>query len=158
MIFHTRNLRLLDSIGQGKKMFGADRNLLKINPPSKIRPPPFLNEVFAKGTFLSKVRPPIYAAVHAVMLSKKHQRSSSKADMHAPLHKQAHDKRGIAEPLHAQITRARPTACEVGVFLRELSTLKNTPTPSFRSHLSSSPMGLFSRDYGTRVVLKLLQC
>ena len=39
----------------------------KISPPSKIRPPPFLNEVVAKGAFLSKVRPPIYAAVHAVM-------------------------------------------------------------------------------------------
>ena len=47
-------------------------NLLKISPPSKIRPPPFLNEVVAKGAFLSKVHPPIYATVHAVMLSKKH--------------------------------------------------------------------------------------
>ena len=27
-----------------------------------------MNEVVAKGAFLSKVRPPIYAAVHAVML------------------------------------------------------------------------------------------
>ena len=53
------------------------RNLLKIGPPSKISPPPFLNEVVAKGAFLSKVRPPIYATVHAVMLSKKCQRSST---------------------------------------------------------------------------------
>ena len=68
------------------------RNLPKISPPSKIRPPPFLNEVVAKDSFLSKVRPPIYAAVHAVILSKKHQRrrrrrrrrssTSTKANMH----------------------------------------------------------------------------
>ena len=44
------------------------RNLLKIDPPLKISPLPF-NEVVAKGTFLSKVRSPIYAAVHAVILS-----------------------------------------------------------------------------------------
>ena len=37
------------------------------------------------------------------------------------LHNQAHDKRGIAESLHAYITRARLTACEVGKFLREIS-------------------------------------
>ena len=42
------------------------RNLPKINPPSKIHPPPFYNEVVAKGAFLSKLRPPIYATVHAV--------------------------------------------------------------------------------------------
>ena len=44
----------------------------KKNPPSKISPLPFLNEVVAKGAFLSKVHPLIYAAVHAVMLSKKY--------------------------------------------------------------------------------------
>ena len=33
--------------------------------------PPFLNEVVANHVFLSKVRPPIYATVHVVMLSKK---------------------------------------------------------------------------------------
>ena len=32
------------------------------------------------------------------------------------LHKQVHDKRGIEEPLYAYITRAKLTACEVGVF------------------------------------------
>ena len=30
----------------------------------------FLNEVVAKGAFLSKVRQPIYAAVYAAMLGK----------------------------------------------------------------------------------------
>ena len=41
------------------------------------------------------------------------------------LRKQAHDKRDIEEILHAQITRARLTACEVGVFSREISQLWN---------------------------------
>ena len=127
---------------------GVTRNLLKISPPSKISPPPFLNEVVAKGAFLSRkynVLPPIYAAVHAVMLSKKQHKGR-----HVPLlslPKQAHDKRSIAESLHAQITRARLTACEVGVFSREISQcLKIHPPPSFRSHLSLSPMGVFSRE------------
>ena len=65
------------------------------------------------------------------------------------LRKQAHDKRGIEESLHVQITRARVTVCEVGVFSREISQLSKTrPPPSFWSHLSSSPMGVLSRDYG----------
>ena len=51
--------------------------------------------------------------------------------------------------VHVQITRARQTACEVGIFSREISQFsKIRPPPSFWSHLSSSPMGIFSRDYG----------
>ena len=47
-----------------------------------------------------------------------------------------------------QITRARLTVCEVGVFSRETSQLlKIRPPPSFRSHLSLSPMGVFSKKY-----------
>ena len=54
------------------------------------------------------------------------------------LHKQAHDKSSIAELLH---NRARLTACEMGViFERNMTTLKNIPTPSLRSPL---PMGIF---------------
>ena len=34
------------------------------------------------------------------------------------LHKQVHDKRGIAESQHEYISMARLTACEVGVFLK----------------------------------------
>ena len=34
-------------------------------------------------------------------------------------HKQAHDKKDIEESLHAQMIRAKLTACEVGVFSRE---------------------------------------
>ena len=65
------------------------------------------------------------------------------------------DKSGIEESLHVQITRARLTACEVGVFSREISQLsKIHPPPSFRSHLSSSPMGVFSRDYGILICSK----
>ena len=45
-------------------------NLPKIAHPRKYVHPPFLNEVVAKSAFLSKVHPPIYVAVHAVMLSK----------------------------------------------------------------------------------------
>ena len=53
----------------------------KIAKYRNLRNKPIPNEVVAKGAFLLKVRPPIYAAVHAVMLSKKHQRSRTKADM-----------------------------------------------------------------------------
>ena len=60
------------------------------------------------------------------------------------LHKQVHDKRGIAESLHAQITRARLTACEVGLFQEKYHHYwKYTHPPLYRSHLSSLPMGLF---------------
>ena len=52
-------------------------NLPKIGPPLKISPPhgPLFccNRCFS----LSKVHPPIYATVHAVILRKKHQRSST---------------------------------------------------------------------------------
>ena len=47
--------------------------------PQKYAHPPFLTEVVAKGAFLSKVRPPIYATVHAVMLSKKHEEEEEAA-------------------------------------------------------------------------------
>ena len=70
---------------------------------------------------------------------KKHWRSTEEApknhseSRHAPLlllHKQAHDKRGIAESVHAQITRARLTVCEVGAFSSEISQLsKIRPHP-----------------------------
>ena len=39
--------------------------------PTHENKPPLLNEVVAKGAFLLKVHSPIYAAVHAVMLSNK---------------------------------------------------------------------------------------
>jgi len=39
-----------------------------------------LNEVVAKGAFLLKVHPHIYAVVHAVKSSKNHQRSSTEQE------------------------------------------------------------------------------
>ena len=35
------------------------------------------------------------------------------------LHKQAHDKRGIAESLHPYINRTRLIACKVGIFFKK---------------------------------------
>ena len=53
------------------------------------------------------------------------------------IYKQVHDKKGIEDRI-AYINRDRLTACEVGIFLREISQLlKINPPPSLRSHLSS---------------------
>ena len=46
--------------------------LLKNRPTLKNKPPHFLNKIVAKGAFLRKVSPPIYAVVHTVMASKKY--------------------------------------------------------------------------------------
>ena len=41
------------------------------------------------------------------------------------------------------------TTCRVGVLLNEISKhSKISPPPSLRSHLTSSPMGVLSGDYG----------
>ena len=123
----------------------------KIGSTLEISPPPFLNKDVAKGAFLSKVRLPIYATVHAVMLSKKHRRSSTVQEKGLTnegrhhlllLHNQAHNKRGIAESLHVYITRAGLTACEVGIY--SITTLKNMPTPFF-VELLKFIIGVFSR-------------
>ena len=72
----------------------------------------------AKGALLTKVHPPNCAAVDAVMLSKKQRRSSTVQEEGLTnesrhhlllLHKQARDKRDIAESLHAQITGSGET-------------------------------------------------
>ena len=93
------------------------RNLSKNRPTLKNKPMhlPFLNEVVAKGTFLLKVLPPIYAIVHAILFSKKHQKSCTvqedglvtKCSHHSLLlHKQAQDKRGIAKSPNVYTNRA----------------------------------------------------
>ena len=42
------------------------------------------------------------------------------------------------------------TTCRVGVLSSEISKhSKISPPPSLRSHLTSSPMGVLSGDYGT---------
>ena len=54
-----------------------------------------------------------------------------KAGMHhlLLLLKQALDKRGLEESLHAQITRARLTACEGKAFSRKISQLSKIRPP-----------------------------
>ena len=59
------------------------------------------------------------------------------------LHKQAHNKRSIAESLHAYITTARLTVCELGVFSDKYH---NSPH-SFRRSLSLSPICVLLRLY-----------
>ena len=126
------------------------RNLPKISPPSKIRPPPSFKWSCCKGCF-SLESTPTHLCHSTSCYAKQEAPKKQLEGRHAPLlllRKQVHDKSGIAESLHVQITRARLTACEVGVFSREISQLsKICPPPSFRSHLSSLPMGVFSRDY-----------
>ena len=106
----------------------------KISPPSKIRPSSFLNEVVAKGAY-SLESTPTHLCSSTCCYVKQEVLKKQYEGRHAALlllRKQAHDKRGIAESLHVQITWARLTACEVGVFLREISQLsKIHPTPSF---------------------------
>ena len=45
------------------------------------------------------------------------------------LHKQVHDKRGIEEPLHAYITRAKLTACEAYFREKDHNSLKIRTPP-----------------------------
>ena len=46
------------------------------------------------------------------------------------------------------------TTCRVGVLSSEISKhSKISPPPSLRSHLTSSPMGVFSGDYGNTAKL-----
>ena len=77
---------------------------------------------FLQRCFSSKSMP---ITVHAVMLSKKPRRSSTVAEEGLTnksrhnlllLHKQVHDKRGIAKSLHAHMNRARLTVCDMGLF------------------------------------------
>ena len=134
------------------------RNLLKISPLSKIWPSPFFEWSCCKVCFSLESTPThLCCSTCCYVKQEAPKKQQQREGRHAPLlllRKQAHDKRGIAESLHAQITRTRLTACEVGIFSREISQLlKICPPPSFSSHLSSSPMGVFSRDYGMYVCM-----
>ena len=84
--------------------------------------------VAQRGAFLSKVHPPIYATIHAVMFQE------------AP--KKQHCARGGTNKWRQ--TPWQKSHCRI----RNITTLKKKwrPPPSLRSHLSSSPMGIFSRD------------
>ena len=71
------------------------------------------------------------------------------------LHKQVQNKSDIEESLHAYINKARISAYEVGIFLRKNHNIIPLPLPSLRSHLSSSPMGIFSQhDQSSSLVYK----
>ena len=49
------------------------------------------------------------------------------------------------------------TTCRVGVLSSEISKhSKISPPPSLRSHLTSSPMGVLSGDYGNSNIYKLV--
>ena len=51
---------------------------------------------------------------------------------------------------YTYINRERLTVHGVDIFSREISQLSNIhPPPILRSHLGSSPKGIFLRDYGT---------
>ena len=53
--------------------------------------------------------------------------------------------------------RATCRLCVMWVYLeREVSQLENTPTSSLRSHLSSSPMGIYLRDYGMGQIFQVV--
>ena len=95
----------------------------------KISPPPFLNKVVA--VFFSLESMPIYVAVLLLIKQEapKKQHCARGGTRQTPL-KQVHDKSGIEESLHVYINRARLTACEVGIFSREISLLKICPPPS----------------------------
>ena len=76
-----------------------------------------MNAVAAKGAFLPKVCPPVYATVNAVIYVKQEAQEKQYCErggltnegLHnlLLLYKQAHDKRGIAESLHAHMNRTR---------------------------------------------------
>ena len=70
------------------------------------------------------------------------------------LHKPADEKRSIAESMHTYVTRARLTACEVGIFSREISQLSKILPPLLFEEVIKS-MGVFSRDYYIR---ESIQC
>ena len=74
--------------------------------------------------------------VHAVVQKASSARGLKNQGRHhlVLLHMQAHDKKGIARSQHAYINnRARLTACEVGIFTKDISQL--SPHASLRSSL-----------------------
>ena len=102
------------------------RNLSKIGTPSKISPYLHFFECCCKGAFLAHIMPN-----KCCYVSKKHWRSSTGQEEGLTiegkhnlllLHKQVHDKRGIAEPLHAYINKTRLT----------ITTLENMPILLFK--------------------------
>ena len=83
-------------------------NLLKIGPPSKISPPLFSELSCCKGSFSPKSTP-----TH--LCCSTYSYGKQEAPFAVVAWATPYDNRGIAKSLHAYITRARLTACEVGV-------------------------------------------
>ena len=140
----------------------SSTQFLENRPTLENKPAPFMNEFVVQDAFLLST-PPIYAIVHAVMLSKKHWRSYTAQEEGLKnegrhhlllLLEQKHDKESIAEVSY--VNRAKPSACEVGVFSREISQLsKICPPPSMRSSLSYCPWAYFQEITVTKFWVKV---
>ena len=120
------------------------------NPPSEISPPPFLNEVVAKGCFSLESMPTYLCHSTYCYVEQEAVLEGLTNEGWHHLHKQMYDKT-IADSLHAYINRARPTTCKVGIlhiFERISQLLTICPPSSLRSHFSSSPISIPSRAYG----------
>ena len=119
-------------------------HLLLYHNASKIRPPPFSNEVaIVKGAFLSKVCPPIYACgyVRQEPPKKQHCKRRKKADNICCY--------CIKESLcmYTNRTTSRLTACEVGVLSQEKcqNSWKHDRPPHFEEPLKFIPHGCIFR-------------
>ena len=100
------------------------RSLSKIRPPRKYTHPPFSLQVIAKG--------------HLLLESTPTQQTKTIGTCSCYV--------WIFVGLLSN--RVGLLSNRMGLFLRE-RVLENMPTPLLSSHLSSSPMGVFSRDYST---------
>ena len=130
-------------------------NLPKIGPPSRISTTPFFEWSYCKGCF-SLESMTVYLCHNTCSYDKKqwksntvHEEGLANEGRHhlLLLHKQALDKRGIAEPLHEYINRDRLYSCVWGghIIKRNTINIENMPTPLL-VELHSSPMGVFLGD------------
>ena len=142
MVFHVMQVNLTDQWEQ-KGFWKPD--MYHNSPILKGKPAPFVNEVVAKGSFLWKVstsdsvtekpndiyckkKDPTYlcwlcstrSIEEAVLLQEEGLTNEVRHHL-LLLHKQAYDKKGIAESLHVYITRVRLTKCEVGILSIKMS-------------------------------------
>ena len=107
-------------------------NFSKTGPPSEISPPPFLNEIVAKGCFSLESMPTYLCHSTYCYVEQEAVLEGLTNEGWHHLHKQMYDK-NIADSLHVYINRARPV-CKVGIlhiFERNITTLDNMPTLLF---------------------------
>ena len=131
------------------------RNLPKLSPPSKISPPPSLAKSYCKGSLLFKSTPTPQTrlATHSQMI-----RMTLKDCCHhlvvccyskCTCFSSSYDWEGTRVLNRLVVGVLIYTTCRVGVLSSEISKhSKISPPPSLRSHLTSSPMGVLSGDYG----------